>query len=130
MLMLEIGLVTLKNPEAKESCSWKILQNSHENTCVGVSFLIKLLAWGKHLYWSLSFNKVAGLRPATLFKKGLQHRCFPVNFVKFLGQPFLRNTSRRLLLKINLFYDQCPYHLEAGQFICKANQLRGFYWKY
>ena len=30
----------------------------------------------------------ASLRPATLLKKGLWHRCFPVNFVKFLRTPF------------------------------------------
>ena len=29
----------------------------------------------------------------------LQHRCFPVNIVKFLRKPFLRSTSRLLLLK-------------------------------
>ena len=39
---------------------------------------------GKHLCQSLFFNKVAGLRPATLLKKRLWHRCFPVNFAKFL----------------------------------------------
>ena len=33
---------------------------------------------GKHLCQSLCFNKVAGLR----------HRCFPVNFAKFLRTPF------------------------------------------
>ena len=44
---------------------------------------------GKHLCWSLVFNKVAGLRPITLLKKGLQYRCFSVNFVKFLRTPFL-----------------------------------------
>ena len=33
---------------------------------------------------SLFFNKVAGLRPATLLKKRRQNRCFPVIFVKFL----------------------------------------------
>ena len=37
----------------------------------------------KHLFQSLSFNKVAGLRPVTLLKKRLWHRCFPVNFAKF-----------------------------------------------
>ena len=35
------------------------------------------------------FNKVAGLRPATLLKERLWHRCFPVNFVKFLRISFL-----------------------------------------
>ena len=42
----------------------------------------------KHLYQSLFVNKVAGLRPATLLKKRLWHRCFPLNFVKFLRAPF------------------------------------------
>ena len=51
------------------TCSLKkvfleISQNSHENTC-------------------------AGLWPATLFKKRLCHRCFPVNFAKFLKTRFL-----------------------------------------
>ena len=53
---------------------------------------------GKHLCQSLFFNKVAGLRPAALLKKRLLHRCFPVNFGKFLRAPFLQNTSGRLLL--------------------------------
>ena len=44
---------------------------------------------GKHLCQSPSFNKVLGLRPATLLKKWLWHRCFPVNFAKFLRRPFL-----------------------------------------
>ena len=48
---------------------------------------------GKHLCQSLFFNKVAGLRPATLLKKRLWHRYFPVNFAKFLGTPILQNTS-------------------------------------
>ena len=39
-----------------------------------------------------------GLRPATLLKKSLWHRCFPMNFAKFLGTPFLQNTFGRLLL--------------------------------
>ena len=42
---------------------------------------------GKHLCQSLFFNKVASLRPATLLEKRLWHRCFPVNFVKFLRTP-------------------------------------------
>ena len=42
----------------------------------------------KHLCQSLFFHKVAGLRPATLLKKRLWHRCFPVNFVKFLRKTF------------------------------------------
>ena len=43
------------------------------------------------------FNKTPGSRPATLLKKRLQHRCFPVNYPKFLRTPFLQNTSGRLV---------------------------------
>ena len=68
--------------------SLKISQNSEGSTCAKVSF----------------FNKVAGqlkikLRMiAALFKKRLCHRCFPVNFAKFLRASLLQNTSERLLL--------------------------------
>ena len=40
---------------------------------------------GKHLCQSPFFDKVADLRPARPW-----HRCFPVNFVKFLGTTFYR----------------------------------------
>ena len=56
----------------------KISQNSQENTCVKVSFLT---------YQSFFFNKVTSPRLATLFKKRIWHRCFPVNFAKFLRTP-------------------------------------------
>ena len=41
-----------------------------------------------------TYNKVA-----PLLKKRLWHRCFPVNFVKFLTTPFLQNTFGGLLLQ-------------------------------
>ena len=52
-----------------------------ENTCARVSFLIKL--------------------QATLLKKRHWHRCFLVDFAKFLRTPFLQNTSGRLLLGLH-----------------------------
>ena len=54
---------------------------------------------GKKLCQSLFFNKVARLRPATLLKKRLWHRCVPVNFAKFLRTPFFTEHLRWLLLK-------------------------------
>ena len=39
---------------------------------------------GKHLWQSLFFNKVAGVRSANLLKMSLWHRYFPVDFAKFL----------------------------------------------
>ena len=53
---------------------------------------------GKHLCESLFFDKVAGFRPWTLFKKILWHRCFPVNFAKFLRTHFFTEHLRWLLL--------------------------------
>ena len=41
-----------------------------------------------------------GLRPATLLKKRLWHRCFSVDFVKFLKTPFLTERLWWLLLAI------------------------------
>ena len=54
---------------------------------------------GKHLCQSLFFGKVAGLRPATLLKEKLSHRCFPANFEKFLRIPFLTEHLWWLFLK-------------------------------
>ena len=42
---------------------------------------------GQHLCWSFFFNKVTGLRSATLLKKRLWHRCFSVDIAKFLRAP-------------------------------------------
>ena len=56
---------------------------------------------GKHLFQSLFFNKVAGLRPATLLKMWLWHRCFPVIFVKFLRPPLFTEHLRWLLLSMS-----------------------------
>ena len=45
-----------------------------------------------------------GLRPATLLKKRLWRRCFPVNFAKFVRTPSLQNTSGRQLLSLTHFF--------------------------
>ena len=54
----------------------------------------------KCLCQGLFFNKVTGLRPATLLKKRLWHRCIPVNFTKFLKTPFFIEHFWWLLLGI------------------------------
>ena len=48
---------------------------------------------GKHLYQSLSFNKVVGVKPATLLKKRLWGRCFSVNIAKCLEHLLSQGTS-------------------------------------
>ena len=74
----------------------------------------------KHRCLSLFFNKVSGLakftrkhlcqslRPATLLKRRLWHRCFPVNFAKFLGTPFLKEHLQWLLLIFSQFMSCAP----------------------
>ena len=71
---------------------------SHQRCSVRIGVLRNFTKFtGKHLCQSIFLNKVAGLRPVTLSKKRLWHRCFPVNFAKFLRAPFLQNTFGRLL---------------------------------
>ena len=56
---------------------------------------------GKHLCQRLFFNKIAGLKSATLFKKRLWHRCFLVNFAKSLRTPFFTEHLRWLVLLLD-----------------------------
>ena len=51
---------------------------------------------GKHMYRSLFYNKVAGLRSETLLKNRLRHRCFHVDFTKFI---FVRASASGSLWK-------------------------------
>ena len=62
----------------------EISQNSQENTC--------------------------GPKPATLLKKKLWHRCFPVNFAKFLRTPFLTEYLRWLLLYVHITLFPFSHH--------------------
>ena len=86
----------------KESICKKLLPaktSSHRRFSIRKGVLRNFAKFtGKHQCQSLFFNKLAGLRPATLLKRRLWHRCFPMNFSKFLTTPFLQNTSERLLL--------------------------------
>ena len=54
---------------------------------------------GKHLCWSLYFNKVAD---PTLLKQRLWHRYFPVTFAQFLRKPFLTEHLGWLLVSLLL----------------------------
>ena len=59
------------------------------------------------------FNKDDGLKPASLLKKKLWHRCFLVNFAKFSRTSLLQNTSGRLLLFcLNADLDICSFLFE------------------
>ena len=72
-----------------------IYRNSHRTSSMEKGVLRNFAKFtGKRLYQSLFL-------PATLLKKRLWYRRFPVNFAKFLRTPFLQNTSGRLLLHLH-----------------------------
>ena len=86
---------------------WIICRSSHRRCSLRKGDLRNFVKFtGKHLCRSVLFNK--GLRPATLSKKKLWDRCFPMNFAKFLRTPLLRNTSGRALLYLTFHSIQCP----------------------
>ena len=91
----------------------KIPQNWQENICAESFFLIKLQTLGNSI------------------KKRFWHRCFPVNFAKFLRTTFLQNTSGRLLLIVGAHLYVAflstnmtaqKYNCEFGKVICKLNE--------
>ena len=81
---------------------WKVKYRSSRPEVLRQKVVLRNFAKliGKHLCQILFFNKVAGLRPATLLKRRLLHRCFPVNFRKLLRTPFLKEHLQWLLLQI------------------------------
>ena len=54
---------------------------------------------GKNLCWNFFLDKVADLKVCNFIKKRLQHRCFPVEFHKFLRASFFTEHLRWLLLE-------------------------------
>ena len=82
---------------------------------------------GKHLCQRLFFKKVVCLRLATLLKKRLWHRCFPMNFAKFLKTSFLKEHLWWLLLKIE---NTCPYKASLSEANVQTNSLVNAKWKY
>ena len=84
------------------------MQNLKENSCVWVSF------------------KVNVLRSATFFKQRLRHRCFSVNFVKFLRTATFIEHFRRLILPKLISMSLTSTKSSDGCFNCIY--LRHFPW--
>ena len=94
-------LVSVNNSFIDEKHMQWIFRNSHESRSVRKCVLGSSTKFtGKHLCQRPFLKRDSGFRPATLLKKRLWYRCFPLNFVKFLRTPFLQNTSERLLLHV------------------------------
>ena len=67
---------------------------------------------GKYQRQSHFFNRVACLRPATLLKKRLWHKCFPVNFATFLGVLSYRTPLGDCFCKEH--WPEMDYYLQAN----------------
>ena len=119
-------LLNLFRSSRHQRCSVKkgVLKTFANFTCVGISFLITLLVFRpatlsksyrrSHQKCSIKapvqeslFVKVVGLQTCNFMKKRLRHRCFPVNIMKFLRKPTLKNTYEQLLLKIGVIHKGC-----------------------
>ena len=83
---LRFYLTSLHNKSFIESGSEAVVQRCSVAKDVFRNFA-KLTE--KHICQSLFLIKLQASRPATLLKKRLWHRCFPVNFAKFLRTPFI-----------------------------------------
>ena len=85
------------------------VSHRNNNSAVSLTSVMVFNSFFNHPYSFLKNNNNSNkkktktrrshLSPATLFKKRLWRRCFPVNFVKSLRTPLLQSTSGRLLLK-------------------------------
>ena len=68
--------------------------SSHQRCSIKIAILKTSAKFtGKHLRWSLFWINFS--------KKRLQHRCFPVNIMKFLRAPIFQNIFARLLLYVS-----------------------------
>ena len=83
-------LEILRNPAT-------IFRSNHPRCSIKKAFLKHFVIFtGKHLFWGLFFNKVAGHQSCNFIKKRLQHRCFLVNIEKLIITPILKNICERL----------------------------------
>ena len=101
MVLIMINHTTPFLLELQSTCAFLIWldRSNHQRCSVRKAVLRNFTKFTRrHLCQILFFNKVAGLRSATLLKKRLWHGCFLVNFMKFLRAPLLQNTPGRLLL--------------------------------
>ena len=97
-----------ENPEITKN-----LRSSHQRCSVRKGVLRNFTKFPrKHLCQSLFLIKLQNSRPATLLKKRLWHKCFPVNFVRFLRTPFSQSTYWRLLLDLYFLSSKAEMHLD------------------
>ena len=102
---------------------------SYENLHLNFYFFIAKLWDHSNFIWSeyTVTHAISQRWPATLLKKRLWHRCFPVNFPKFLRAPFLIQHLRSLLLHMISFWSafwKRLFFLPQNLFIYYFNVLK------
>ena len=86
-------IMAFKRDEYHELCIWTTAEVvAHRCSVKKVLLEISKKFTEKQMCQSLFFNKVAGLGPATLFKKRPRHSCFPVNFCEVSKSTFSYRT--------------------------------------
>ena len=84
-------------------------RSSHQRCSVRKDVLRNFTKFtGIHLCYVLFYNKFAGPEPATSLKKRLWHRCFSMNFAKFLRTPFHRTPLSDRFSTIQPFLAESP----------------------
>ena len=89
-------LIAIANFKKYRSSRWRC-RSSHQRYSVKKMFL-KISNFTEYTCDGVFFNRVAGL--PNFLKKRLQHKCFPVKYVKLLRTPILKNICKRLLLEV------------------------------
>ena len=91
-------------------------RSSHRSCSVRKSVLRNFAKFtGKYLCQVLFYNKVACPEPATLSKKRLQHRYFPLNFARFPRTPFHRTPLNDCFSTMQHFLAENPSKVLNGQ---------------
>ena len=99
------------------------LRSSHQKCSLRKGVLRNFAKFtGKHLCQSLFLNKVAGLRPATLLKTRVWHRCFTCEFCEISRNNVFHRISplRWLVLKVCFLY---TLTLKSPHFLHVSTQL-------
>ena len=87
------GVLNSTSIKAISLCKYKnsVLYRSSQRRCPAKESVFKKFTNLKVKQQCWSF---AGLKACNFIKKRLQHRCFPVNLMKFLRTPILKNICR------------------------------------
>ena len=91
------------------------MESSHSQMFFKIGVLTVLqIHNNKNTYVVVSFDKVAGLKVWNFIKNRLQHRRFPVKFVKFLRTPFFTEHLWWLLLALWTVIYKFKYQLSPS----------------